>query len=124
MSLLSGAIAGVASALVSQPADVVLSRVAQGAGSSQQVGNLPGSINQAALIRNAAVDISSEFGLSGFFLGLPSRMLWSGAIIAGQFFLYDLFKQFLHLTAADLNLFYDAFGATAAFAALSSSGGA
>lgn len=112
VSLLAGAIAGVASAIVSQPADVVLSRVAQGEGSSAQVGKLPGSINQLALLRNAAVDIMSELGLGGFFLGLPSRCLWSGAIIAGQFFLYDLFKQALHLTAADLSLFYDAFGAS------------
>lgn len=122
VSLLSGAIAGVCSAILSQPADVVLSRVAQGEGSAAQVGKLPGSVNQLNLIRNAAVDIMSELGMAGFFLGLPSRCLWSGAIIAGQFFLYDLFKQALHLTAADLGLFYDAFGVSAAFGALSASG--
>ena len=62
VSLLSGAIAGVASAIISQPADVVLSRVAQGDGSRREVGKLPGSVNQFALIRNAAVDINADLG--------------------------------------------------------------
>ena len=107
---LSGAIAGVASAVVSQPADVVLSRVAQGEGSSQLVGKLPGSVNQLALLQTSALSIWRQYGTGGFFLGLPSRCLWSGAIIAGQFFLYDVFKTALHVTAADLSLFYDALG--------------
>ena len=119
ISLLSGAIAGVFASIVSQPADVVLSRIAQGEGSSQQVGKLPGRINQAALLQQAAAEIERKYGLAGFFRGLPSRCLWSGAIIAGQFFLYDLFKEALHITANDLALFYDAFGASAAYAALS-----
>jgi len=124
ISLLSGAIAGVIASVVSQPADVVLSRVAQGEGSSQTVGKLPGKVNQLALLQQAAGVIQRSYGLSGFFRGLPSRCLWSSAIIAGQFFLYDLFKGALHLTAQDLTLFYDAFGASAAFAALSAGAGA
>ena len=48
VSLLSGAIAGVFSAIVSQPADVVLSRVAKGAKSGgdflSQVGNIFGEV--------------------------------------------------------------------------------
>ena len=118
VSLLSGAIAGVASAIISQPADVVLSKVAQGEGSSNFVGKLPGTVNQLALLQRTAQSITREYGLAGLYLGLPSRCLWSGAIIAGQFFLYDLFKQALHLTANDLTTFYDAFGASAAFSAL------
>ena len=124
VSLLSGAIAGTLAAIISQPADVVLSRVAKGEGSAQLVGKLPGSVNQLALIRQSAVLIQRELGFSGFYLGLPSRCLWSGAIIGGQFFLYDLFKQALHLTANDLTQFYDAFGASAAFAAASAAGSA
>ena len=30
-----------------------------------------------------------------------------------QFFLYDVFKSALHVTASDLTLFYDALGASA-----------
>ena len=40
------------------------------------------------------------------------------AIIAGQFFLYDVFKSALHVTAQDLTLVYDALGASAAGAQL------
>jgi solute carrier family 25 phosphate transporter 3 len=118
VSLLSGAIAGVAAAIVSQPADVVLSKVAQGGGSSKtEEGRLPGNINQVALLQQAARQISRKFGPTGFFLGLPSRCLWSGAIIGGQFLLYDVFKTLLHVTHDELHLFYDALGASAAFIA-------
>jgi len=109
----------VASAFVSQPADVVLSKVAQGDGSSATVGKLPGSINQLSLLQQAASSLYRSYGLPGLYRGLPSRCLWSAAIIAGQFTLYDVFKQALHLTATDLTLYYNAFGATAAAAALS-----
>ena len=51
-----------------------------------------------------------QLGLGGFYLGLGSRCLWSGAIIAGQFFLYDVFKGLMHVTATDLTLFLDALG--------------
>ena len=107
VSLLSGAIAGVGAAVISQPADVVLSKVAQGDGSKDYVGQLPGGVNQLALLQQAAKTIIRKYGLGGLYLGLPSRCLWSGAIIAGQFFLYDVFKGALHVTAADLTIFYD-----------------
>ena len=58
-----------------------------------------------ALLQTAALSIYRSRGLPGFFLGLPSRCLWSGAIIAGQFFLYDVFKTALHVQAADLTTF-------------------
>ena len=62
--------------------------------------------------------LRGEAGVGGLFRGLPSRCLWSGAIIAGQFFLYDVFKSALHVTNSDLTLFYDALGASAAGARL------
>jgi len=115
VSLLSGAIAGALSAVISQPADVILSRVAQGA---KEGGALPGGVNQFALIVEEARSVMRKFGPSGFYLGLASRCVWSCAIIAGQFCLYDVFKSALHVTAADLTLYYDALAATSAFAQL------
>jgi len=111
VSLLSGAIAGVAAALVSQPADVLLSKVAQGPVDASTEGQLPGAINQLALLMEEARRVVRQFGIGGLYLGIGSRCLWSGAIIAGQFFLYDFFKRGLHLSAAELTLFYDVLGA-------------
>ena len=105
VSLLSGAIAGVASAIVSQPADVVLSAVAKGAEPGVEQGSLRGKVDQIALLTTTARGINRQYGFGGFYLGLGSRCLWSGAIIAGQFFLYDVFKTALHVQAADLTTF-------------------
>lgn len=51
--------------------------------------------------------IFDDFGLGGLFLGLPSRIVWSGAIISGQFLLYDICKTALHVSADDLRVFLD-----------------
>jgi len=51
--------------------------------------------------------IVDERGLKGLFLGLPSRIVWSGAIISGQFLLYDVCKTALHVSADDLRVFLD-----------------
>ena len=123
VSLLSGAIAGVVASCVSQPADVVLTKVAQGEGSSKEVGVLPGGVNQLAQLMTTASVIVNKYGVGGLFRGLPSRCLWSGAIIAGQFFLYDVFKGALHVTNTDLTIFYDALGASEAGASLLGGGG-
>ncbi len=109
VSLLSGAIAGVAAALVSQPADVLLSRIARGGG--ECMGALPGGVNQLKLLKQEALVVWRSFGFGGFYLGIGSRCLWSGAIIAGQFFLYDVFKGAMHVTAADLTQFLDVLSA-------------
>ena len=69
------------------------------------MGALPGGVNQLKLLQQQAIAVYRQFGPGGFFLGLPSRCLWSGAIIAGQFFLYDVFKTALHVQAADLTTF-------------------
>ena len=42
---------------------------------------------------------------------LPLTLTRSGAIIAGQFFLYDIFKGAFKVTAADLTQFLDMFSA-------------
>ena len=111
VSLTSGALAGVAAACVSQPADVVLSKVAQGSGGGSQAGQVRGPINQVNLLWGTAQSLWRQFGLSGLYLGIGSRCAWSGVIIAGQFFLYDLLKSSLHVAADDLRQFYDLLGA-------------
>ena len=70
VSLISGAIAGVGAAVISQPADVVLSKVAQGDGSKDYVGQLPGRVNQLALLQQTAKVIIRKYGIQGLYLGL------------------------------------------------------
>jgi len=87
----------------------VLSKISQG---GDEQGELPGAVNQVALLLQETRAIFKRYGIGGFYLGLGSRCLWSGAIIAGQFVLYDLFKSALHVTATDLGEFYDALGSS------------
>lgn len=91
VSLFSGAVAGVAASIVSQPADTVLSRMNREGGrkSFLEVGG----------------DVFRDSGIQGFFLGLSSRCVWAGCIISGQFFLYDICKSLLGVK--DLRVFLD-----------------
>ncbi|CAM9294649.1 unnamed protein product, partial [Phaeothamnion confervicola] len=70
VSLISGLVAGVASAIVSQPADTVFSTMNRKGG--------------RASIGGTAAEIVADYGFRGLFLGLSSRIVWSGAIISGQ----------------------------------------
>ncbi|CAK9033207.1 Mitochondrial substrate carrier family protein N (Solute carrier family 25 member 3 homolog) [Durusdinium trenchii] len=89
VSLLSGAVAGIASSIVSQPADTILTRMNQSEG--------------RAFFFDTGREIWAERGLGGFFAGLGSRSVWAACIISGQFFLYDLCKSFLGVK--DLRMF-------------------
>lgn len=91
VSLFSGAVAGVAASIVSQPADTVLSRMNREGGrkSFLEVGG----------------DVFRDSGFQGFFLGLGSRCVWAGCIISGQFLLYDICKSLLGVK--DLRVFLD-----------------
>ncbi|CAN0557079.1 unnamed protein product [Ectocarpus sp. 12 AP-2014] len=93
VSLTSGLVAGVCAAIVSQPADTVLSTMSR----SPDRSSIPNTIRT----------IVDERGPGGLFLGLPSRIVWSGAIISGQFLLYDLCKTALHVSVDDLRVFLD-----------------
>lgn len=63
----------------------------------------PGRASILGTLRN----IIEEQGIGGLFLGLQSRIVWSGAIISGQFLLYDVCKTALHVSADDLKVFLD-----------------
>lgn len=63
----------------------------------------PGRATIPGTIRSILV----EQGPGGLFLGLGSRIVWSGAIISGQFLLYDVCKTALHVASDDLRVFLD-----------------
>jgi solute carrier family 25 phosphate transporter 3 len=89
VSLVAGGFSGTLSSVVSQPADAVLTYVAQ---SSESLSFL-----------EASKKMVEKGGPGSLFRGLGSRCLWAGSIIAGQFLLYDVFRTLFGVTASDLS---------------------
>lgn len=57
--------------------------------------------NESLDAATVITQIWEKSGAGGFFAGLGSRCVWAGAIIAGQFLLYEVFKgvfQVCHCT--------------------------
>ncbi|KAF2076679.1 hypothetical protein CYY_002049 [Polysphondylium violaceum] len=84
VSLGSGVVSGVVAAIVSQPADTVLSKINQektDGGVTKAIGN-----------------IMRRLGFSGLFLGVGTRCFMVGTLTAGQFFIYDGIKAMLGIT--------------------------
>jgi len=77
ISLLGGVIAGVAGALVSHPADTILTRI-----------NMPA--NGAA--KNSLSTVVRELGWKGLWLGVGPRCLMVSTLSAGMFLIYDSVK--------------------------------
>jgi solute carrier family 25 phosphate transporter 3 len=74
-------IAGFAAAIVSQPADTMLSKINKTKG-------LPGEGTVSRLIK-----IAGELGIKGSFSGLPARLFMVGTLTAGQFAIYGDLKK-------------------------------
>jgi solute carrier family 25 phosphate transporter 3 len=88
VSLGSGVVAGVAAAIISQPADTVLSKIA--------------SVKSGQGMMKDITTIVKNLGVSGLFLGMGARAVMVGTITAGQFFIYDYCKIFMGVSPAQL----------------------
>jgi solute carrier family 25 phosphate transporter 3 len=77
----SGLVAGFAAALVSQPADTMLSKINKTKG-------LPGEGTTSRLIK-----IAKELGLRGSYTGIGARLFMVGTLTAGQFAIYGDIKK-------------------------------
>lgn len=86
VNLGSGLMAGFAAALVSQPADTMLSKINKTKG-------LPGEGTTTRLIK-----IAKELGLRGSFGGVGARLFMVGTLTAGQFAIYGDLKKALGAT--------------------------
>jgi solute carrier family 25 (mitochondrial phosphate transporter), member 3 len=86
INLGSGLIAGFAAAIVSQPADTMLSKINKTKG-------LPGEGTTSRLFK-----IAGELGFRGSFAGLGARLFMVGTLTAGQFAIYGgmYWKRNLH----------------------------
>ncbi|KAI6778664.1 mitochondrial phosphate carrier protein [Emericellopsis cladophorae] len=82
----AGLMAGFAAAIVSQPADTMLSKINKTKGEPGQ-----GTISRLAVI-------AKELGIRGSFSGLPARLFMVGTLTAGQFAIYGDFKKLLNAT--------------------------
>ncbi|KAG8996995.1 hypothetical protein FRB94_007901 [Tulasnella sp. JGI-2019a] len=83
ISLGSGIIAGFAAAILSQPADTLLSQINKGHG--------PGGS-----MANRLITLSKELGFRGLFSGLGPRMYMTAFLVSGQFAIYGAVKHALH----------------------------
>ncbi|KAI0479488.1 mitochondrial phosphate carrier protein [Xylariaceae sp. FL0804] len=86
VNLGSGLMAGFAAAIVSQPADTMLSRINKTKG-------LPGEGTTSRLFK-----IARELGLKGSFGGIGARLVMVGTLTAGQFAIYGDVKKALGAT--------------------------
>ncbi|KAI1175108.1 mitochondrial carrier [Nemania sp. FL0916] len=86
VNLGSGLIAGFAAAIVSQPADTMLSKINKTKG-------LPGEGTTSRLIK-----IAKELGFRGSYSGIGARLFMVGTLTAGQFAIYGDIKKALGAT--------------------------
>jgi solute carrier family 25 phosphate transporter 3 len=86
VNLGSGLMAGFAAALVSQPADTMLSKINKTKGA-------PGEGTTSRLIK-----IAKELGLKGSYTGIGARLFMVGTLTAGQFAIYGDIKKLLGAT--------------------------
>ncbi|KAH8114745.1 mitochondrial carrier [Phellopilus nigrolimitatus] len=82
VNLGSGIIAGFAAAILSQPADTLLSQINKGHGPS-------GSMT------SRLITLARQAGFRGLFAGLGPRMIMTAGLVAGQFLIYDEIKHAL-----------------------------
>lgn len=81
INLGSGLIAGFAAAIVSQPADTMLSKINKTKGA-------PGESTASRLVK-----IAGELGLRGSYSGIGARLFMVGTLTAGQFAIYGDIKK-------------------------------
>lgn len=100
VSLVAGGFSGALSSFVSQPADAVLTYVA----SKEKSSSTNGMKNDDNLgVWEGSCLMVEESGVSSLFRGLGSRSVWASAIIAGQFLLYDVFRNYFGVNVDDLS---------------------
>jgi len=87
ISFLGGYIAGIGSATVSHPADVMVSKL--------NADRQPGESAMKALSR-----IYGNIGFMGLWNGLPVRIVMIGTLTAAQWLIYDAFKVYLGVSEA------------------------
>jgi solute carrier family 25 phosphate transporter 3 len=103
ISAASGAIAGIAGAFVSHPADLILTLTSSAAKKSGDDEKKP---DWKDIVQEL---LQKEGGIANLFTGLPARSVFFFLVIGLQFFLYDYVKTLFQVGSDDLSLVLDVF---------------
>lgn len=103
ISAFAGAIAGVAGAVVSHPADLILTL------SSVSKGDDDDDTEEKDWKQVVQEIISQDGGIANLFVGFPARASFFFMVIGLQFFLYDYVKNLFQVGSDDLSLVLDVF---------------
>lgn len=101
ISAISGAIAGIAGAIVSHPADLILTLTSASKGEHDDDDK-----DWKAVVQEL---IGQEGGIANLFVGFPARASFFFMVIGLQFFLYDYVKNLFQVGSDDLSLVLDVF---------------
>ena len=107
LSLAGGLTAGVVAAAVSTPADTLLTLSQTPSSDDKPNGNA----SESRTLLRITQDTLATDPLS-LFNGLLPRCVFFGALIAGQFLLYDNFKQLFKVGSSDIVFYLDVFAST------------
>jgi hypothetical protein len=108
ISAASGAVAGIAGAIVSHPADLILTKTS--ARSRSSVSDRE-STSWKVIVKEI---MNQDGGISNLFVGLGARSTFFFLVIGLQFFLYDYVKNLFQVGSDDLSLVLDVFYAVRA----------
>jgi len=114
-----GAIAGIAGAFVSHPADLILTKTSASKRKTEDADSSMTPTGSSDDKSPAWVEvvkdlISQDGGVANLFVGLGSRSLFFFLVIGLQFFLYDYVKNLFQVGSDDLSLVLDVFYAVRA----------
>jgi hypothetical protein len=121
VSAIAGAMAGIAGAVVSHPADLILTLTASSSAAKNepvaQHDNQSSTGSTTGATINSTEDwlslvqelLNKEGGIANLFVGLPTRALFFALVIGLQFWLYDYVKILLQVGSDDLLLVLDVF---------------
>eukprot|EP00529_Nitzschia_sp_RCC80_P008097 CAMPEP_0113439652 /NCGR_PEP_ID=MMETSP0014_2-20120614/149_1 /TAXON_ID=2857 /ORGANISM="Nitzschia sp." /LENGTH=1262 /DNA_ID=CAMNT_0000330415 /DNA_START=69 /DNA_END=3857 /DNA_ORIENTATION=+ /assembly_acc=CAM_ASM_000159 len=114
VSALSGALAGIAGAFVSHPADLILtylsSTQSEGSNESDCENDDDDKTESEVDWKDVVKDLlSREGGIANLYVGLTPRLIFFFLVIGLQFFLYDYVKNLLEVGSDDLSLVLDVF---------------
>ena len=108
VSAAAGAVAGIAGAIISHPADLILTKTSARSNRRHENDETAGGNTEdwRSVVRDM---ISRDGGVANLFVGLPARAAFFFLVIGLQFFLYDYVKGIFQVSSDDLSLVLDVF---------------